>query len=63
MTKREKDFIGVYDVGGSTMSPLVYLKKQLNFEAKEWTLLSDEDKQWYRNTAREEMEVLGIEVK
>jgi hypothetical protein len=45
------------------MSVLKYLKTELDFRAVEWQNLSEDDKNWYRQAAREEMEVLGIEVK
>lgn len=42
------------------MVPLAYLKKELGFTVAEWQKLSDTDKEWYREAARVEMEVLGI---
>lgn len=42
------------------VGPLVYLKQQLGFAAVEWTKLSEEDKEWYRKAAIEEMTLLGI---
>lgn len=45
------------------MSPLVYLKKQLEFKIGEWQALSTEDQEWYRNAAITEMNILGIEIK
>lgn len=45
------------------MTPTLYCKKQLNFTMQEWGALSDADKAWYKEAARVEMNVLGIEVK
>lgn len=42
------------------MVPLAYLKKELGFTVGEWQKLPDEYKDWYREAARVEMEVLGI---
>lgn len=44
-------------------SVLVYLKDELKFRVSEWVALAEEDKEWYKNAAQKEMEVLGIEVK
>ena len=43
------------------MSPLKYLKQELQFDSKEWMKLSQEDKSELKQWAREEMKVLGIE--
>jgi len=42
------------------LSPLQYLKKELNFKSKDWVALSDTDKEDLKRWAREEMEVLGV---
>lgn len=45
------------------MSPLVYLKKQIQFKTEERTSLSDADKETLKQWAREEMTACGVEVK
>lgn len=41
-------------------APLVYTKEQLGFPVEQWKELDDETKQWYKNAAKEEMELLRI---
>lgn len=44
-----------------TTSPLLYLKQQLQFQLKEWTDLSEKDKDWYKEAARREIELtMGV---
>lgn len=45
------------------MAPLVYLKKQLNFSMGEWSALSQDDKDWYKEAAIEEMNTLRLTIK
>uniref|UniRef100_A0A6M3KX65 Uncharacterized protein n=1 Tax=viral metagenome TaxID=1070528 RepID=A0A6M3KX65_9ZZZZ len=42
------------------MSALIYLKRELEFPLTEWKALSAEDKEWYKEAAREEMQLKGI---
>ncbi len=46
----------------SKKSPLLYLKDVLQFRLSEWQALSQEDKNWYSNAAKQEMTALGIEI-
>lgn len=42
------------------MSALIYLKRELEFPLMEWKELSVKDKDWYKEAAREEMQLKGI---
>lgn len=44
-----------------SQSPLVYLKKALDFRLGDWQKLSDADKEWYRKAAEDEIKVLEKE--
>jgi hypothetical protein len=46
--------------GAKPKVPLVYLKEELQFQLGEWKGLSDADKDWYKQAAREELDFLGI---
>lgn len=43
------------------LSPLKYLKQELNFSLSEWGELSDQDKKDLRQWAQEEQEILEKE--
>lgn len=45
------------------MTPLKYLREQLNFTTTEWAKLTPQDKEGLRQWAAEEMDHLGIERK
>jgi hypothetical protein len=44
-------------------APLVYLKEQLGFHLSEWSGLDAVTKEWYRQAATAEMQILGIPIK
>lgn len=44
------------------LSPLRYLKQELQFTSKDWLTLTDSDRNDLRKWAREEMEVLNLPI-
>lgn len=44
------------------MTPLVYLRQELNFTLAEWQALEQDDKDWLRTAAQVEMNLIGVEI-